>query len=194
MRERHISRQLAAGRSLKNAFCRGDCGQGRNKRGEREGAIPRAPNYYGGAEKPQQCHMYFLQYSTFASETPQIRTQGHQTCFLPRAPSSLVTPLVEVNALARSATAIQPVAVNRTLKRPFQRRTLCRTTKLIAEQLLIAKTTWSGVAKAHTLVGIQHPRWTVLITPPTRAMLFRKTGAPKLGTCTARSTFTYLKG
>ena len=29
-----------------------------------------------GAEKSQQCRKYFLQYSTFASETPQIRTCG----------------------------------------------------------------------------------------------------------------------
>ena len=31
--------------------------------------------------------------STFASERPQVRTEGRQTCFLPRAPSNLVTPL-----------------------------------------------------------------------------------------------------
>jgi len=31
------------------------------------GTIPRAPNRYGGAEKSQQFHEYFLQYSTFAS-------------------------------------------------------------------------------------------------------------------------------
>jgi len=32
--------------------------------------------------------------STFASERPQVRTWGRQTCFLPRAPSNLVTPLL----------------------------------------------------------------------------------------------------
>jgi len=32
----------------------------------------------GGAEKSQQCHKYFLQYSTFTFEKPQVRTQ---TCF-----------------------------------------------------------------------------------------------------------------
>jgi len=46
-----------------------------------------------GAEKSQQCHKYFLQCSTFASERPQFRTWGRQTCFLPRAPPNLVTPL-----------------------------------------------------------------------------------------------------
>jgi len=46
------------------------------------------------AEKSQQCHKYFLQYSRFTSEGHQVRTRGRQTCFLPRAPSSLVTPLV----------------------------------------------------------------------------------------------------
>jgi len=46
-----------------------------------------------GAEKSQKCHKCFLQYSTFASERPQLRRWGHQTCFLPRAPSNLVTSL-----------------------------------------------------------------------------------------------------
>ena len=40
----------------------------------------------GGTAKCQQCHKYFLQYSTFASERPQVRTWGRQTFFLPRAP------------------------------------------------------------------------------------------------------------
>ena len=47
-----------------------------------------------GAEKSQQCHKYFLQCSTFTSERSQVRTWGRQTCFLPRAPSNLVTPLL----------------------------------------------------------------------------------------------------
>jgi len=57
------------------------------------------PNHCGGrrmtavsTEKSQQCHKYFLQYSTFASERPQVRTRGRLTCFLPWAPSNLVTP------------------------------------------------------------------------------------------------------
>jgi len=62
--------------------------QGRNEEGK-AGAIPRAPNHSGGAEilreapndcrgakKSQQCHKYFLQYSTFASEKSQVRTWG----------------------------------------------------------------------------------------------------------------------
>jgi len=40
------------------------------------GTISRAPNDCGGVEKSQQCHRYFLQYSTFASERPQARTWG----------------------------------------------------------------------------------------------------------------------
>jgi len=46
-----------------------------------------------GAEKSQQCHKYFLQYSAFASERPQFRPWGLQTCFLSRAPCNLVTSL-----------------------------------------------------------------------------------------------------
>ena len=66
-----------------------------------------APNRYGGAqslrgrpipadgaEKPWHCHKYCLQYSTFNSEKPQVRTWGRQNCFLPWAPSNLVTPLL----------------------------------------------------------------------------------------------------
>jgi len=56
-------------------------------------AIPRAPDHYGDAEMSQQFHKYFLQYSKFPSGRPQVRTWGRQTCFLPRAPSNLVTPL-----------------------------------------------------------------------------------------------------
>jgi len=52
-----------------------------------------APNHCGGAEKSQQCHKYFLQYSTFASERTQFRTWRRQTCFLLRAPSNVVTTL-----------------------------------------------------------------------------------------------------
>jgi len=47
----------------------------------------------GGAETFQQCHKCFLQYSIFASERPQFRTWGRQTCFMPRALSKVVTPL-----------------------------------------------------------------------------------------------------
>jgi len=53
----------------------------------------RAPNHCVATEKSQPCHQHFFQYRTFASERPQVRTRGRQTCFLPRAPSSLVTPL-----------------------------------------------------------------------------------------------------
>jgi len=33
---------------------------------DKKGTISLAPNHYGGAGKSQQCHKYFLQYSTFA--------------------------------------------------------------------------------------------------------------------------------
>jgi len=36
---------------------------------------------------------HVFQNSTFASERPQVRTWGRQTCFFPQAPSNLVTPL-----------------------------------------------------------------------------------------------------
>jgi len=51
------------------------------------------PNNCGVAEKSQQCRQYFFKYRTFPSERHQVRIKRHQTCFLPRAPSILVTPL-----------------------------------------------------------------------------------------------------
>ena len=60
-------------------FVFGSACKGR-QRGGKGGTIPRAPNHCGGrmtagdAEKSQQCHKYFLQYSTFASARPQVRT------------------------------------------------------------------------------------------------------------------------
>jgi len=75
-----------------------DFAQGRNQ-GVQGDAIPRAPSQYGapnhrmGAEKSQKCCKYLLQYSEYASERPQVRTWGCLTCFSPRAPSNLVTPL-----------------------------------------------------------------------------------------------------
>ena len=61
-----------------------------------------APNHCGDAEKSKLCHKRFLQCSTLASERSQFRTWGGQTCFLPRAPSNLVTPLVSLNELRRN--------------------------------------------------------------------------------------------
>ena len=69
---------------------------GRNSQGITRGA--RGHNSPGaeslGDPKAPTMSKYFLQYSTFASEIPQVRTQGRQTCLLPRAPSNLVTSLV----------------------------------------------------------------------------------------------------
>ena len=68
---------------IRSAIAAGN--QGRNE-GGKGGTIPWAPIHYGGAEslqerritvggaeKSQQCHKYFLQYSKFAFETTQIR-------------------------------------------------------------------------------------------------------------------------
>jgi len=64
--------------------------QGRNEDGPVRHNSPDAESLLGprrmtvrGAEKSKQSHKYFLQYSTFASERPQVRTWGPQTCFLP---------------------------------------------------------------------------------------------------------------
>jgi len=80
-----------------SGFLRSDRGVTRGGKGS---TIPRAPNHCGGrqmtvtgTEKSQQCQMYILQYSKFASERSQVRTWGRQTCFWPRAPSNLGTPL-----------------------------------------------------------------------------------------------------
>jgi len=59
------------------------------------GTISRAPNHYGGGKKSQQCYNHFFQNSrpTSASERPQVRTWGRQTCFFPQTPSNIVTLL-----------------------------------------------------------------------------------------------------
>jgi len=60
--------------------------QGRNEKGQERHNSP-------DAEKSQQCHKHFLQYSTFAPERHQVRTWRRQTSFLPREPSNLVASL-----------------------------------------------------------------------------------------------------
>jgi len=73
--------------------------QGRNEGGKGGTILGEAESLWGrrmtaGLPKsPNNVTIYFLQYSTFASERPQVRIWGRQTCFLPRAPSNLVTPL-----------------------------------------------------------------------------------------------------
>jgi len=57
--------------------------------GERGVQFPVRRITAGSSKSPK----HFSQYSTFASERPQVRTWGRQTCFLPRAPSNLVTSL-----------------------------------------------------------------------------------------------------
>jgi len=63
-------------------------------RGGKGVTIPLAPIHCGGTEKFQKCHKYFHQHSKFSSERAEVRTWECQTCFLPRAPSNLVAPLV----------------------------------------------------------------------------------------------------
>ena len=46
-----------------------------------------------GSKSSSNVMSTFFQNSTFASERPQVRTWGCQTCFMSRAPSNLVTPL-----------------------------------------------------------------------------------------------------
>ena len=78
--------------------------QGHNE-GGKGGTIPRPPCNYGAAndywvaEKSQQCHKHFLQYPTFTSKISKVWTWGRQTCFLPQAPSNLVTPLISTRLL-----------------------------------------------------------------------------------------------
>jgi len=79
-----------------------------------------------GTEKSQQCHKYFVQYSKFAAERPQVRTGGWQTFFLPRAPSDLVTPLLictEMHTPSIFGKPLQPFLdwVSRVCYRPDNR-------------------------------------------------------------------------
>ena len=70
-------------------------GQGRNE-GCKGETISRDPNHCRGRRKvPTMSQVgYFLQYSTFASERPQVRTWRRQTWFLPQALPNPVTPLL----------------------------------------------------------------------------------------------------
>jgi len=51
-----------------------------------------------------------LQCSTFASERPRVRKWGHQTCFLPRAPSNIVTPLTLIQCSSALSKYMKRVA------------------------------------------------------------------------------------
>jgi len=57
--------------------------QGRNDGGARGAQFPGRRITAGGVEKYQQCHKYFLQYSTFASEKPQVRIWGAKLAACP---------------------------------------------------------------------------------------------------------------
>ena len=64
-----------------------------------------APNHRRGTEKSQQCYKYFLYYSAFASERPQVRTRGRETCFLFQAPQTSLSLSVPQNP--KSCRALQ---------------------------------------------------------------------------------------
>jgi len=70
------------------------------------------------AEKAQQCHKYFLQYSTLASDRPQVRTYGWKTCFLPRALSNLVASL-STHHCRSPTTTLNGCGFNRSTGTPF---------------------------------------------------------------------------
>jgi len=70
-----------------------DSGADRGVTKGKRGHFTRELDHCRGVAKYQQRHKYFLQYSAFPSERHQARTQGRQTCFLPRAPSNLLMPL-----------------------------------------------------------------------------------------------------
>ena len=78
--------------------------------GRKGGTVPRAPDHYRGAEPLREREIMsagnrkiwtILQVlpsiQPCPSERPQVRTWGHQTCFLPRGPSNLVTPLMAIS-------------------------------------------------------------------------------------------------
>jgi len=58
-----------------------------------------------GRRKLPIIHKYFLHYSTFAPKDLRFEHGGRQTCFLPLAPSNLVTPL---SAACVTATFLPP--------------------------------------------------------------------------------------
>ena len=64
-------------------FCRNWLMQGLNE----GGTMPRA------VKSPNNVANTFFNTCTFTPKRPQVRTWRRQTCFLPRAPSKLVTPL-----------------------------------------------------------------------------------------------------
>jgi len=77
--------------------------QGRNEEGQGEHDFPSLESL-GGAEwlrgTPKNPNNV-TQYSTFASERPQVRICGRQTCFLARAPFNLVVPLDAVESISK---------------------------------------------------------------------------------------------
>jgi len=92
-------------------------------RGARGAQFPGRRITGGDAEKSQQCHTHFLQYSTFACEKPQVRIWGHQTCFLPRASFILVKPLSGDSTFLVHSSEVTNVGQNNDIK--VQEKTTC---------------------------------------------------------------------
>ena len=55
----------------------------------------------GSAETSQPCLKYFVQYSIFASERPQVRTWGRQTCFCPGPHISSLRPCTHYTCFSK---------------------------------------------------------------------------------------------
>jgi len=88
LRAQNLERQFDSHSSNSSVACE----QGLNE-GGKGAQFPGRRITAGGAEKSQQCHKYFFQYTTFASERAQVRTPGAKLAFCPAGPANLVTPL-----------------------------------------------------------------------------------------------------
>ena len=83
--------------------------QGRNERGQ-GGAITRGPSHYGGAKSlrgapKSPTNVTSTSFNTVHLLPKELRFEhgGRQTCFLPRAPSNLVAPLITTQSLLPAA-------------------------------------------------------------------------------------------
>ena len=92
----------------------GYCGyQGRNERGARREQFPGrratmgAPNGCGGRRKVPTMSQVLPSTPYICLQRPQARTWGRQTCFLPRAPSNLVMPLVVAENLLKLGISLE---------------------------------------------------------------------------------------
>ena len=94
--------------------------QGRNGGGQGRHNSPgaeslRGAHHGGGREmtagdekKSQQCHKYLLQYSTLLQKDLRFEHRGDKLASCPRAPSNLVTPLIECLVRTTSHGTLRP--------------------------------------------------------------------------------------